>query len=115
MNHRPYPNVDRALAQLERGRPPQPCQPKRWNPFTTTGRDLGEALRAAFEHPRKTGKTVIVAQVLDQAVKAGQHVHVATRDGVRCASGAPACSLPSKEPSRCMIVASNEIDQKGRA
>lgn len=38
-----------------------------------------------------------VADLIDPEVT-GEHVHVAGRDGVRCAGGDPACPLPSKEP-----------------
>lgn len=102
MNFRPYPKVDRALHQVERGRVPEP---QLWNPLTTTGRELGEAFRAAFTHLRRAAKTTITVALADQAVKAGGHVHIAGRDGVRCAGGDPACSLPSKEPERPIVLA----------
>ncbi|MGP4085469.1 hypothetical protein [Streptomyces sp. KR55] len=99
MNYRPYPDVDRALAQLERGRVREPVQVVTLLADTTALeaalRRIGEALR-----PRQTGKAAITAAIVDEAVKAGEHVHVAGRDGVRCAGGDDACSVPSKEPDR---------------
>ncbi|MFD1656975.1 hypothetical protein ACFSL4_01675 [Streptomyces caeni] len=101
MNYRPYPDVNRALHQARRGRLPQTPEPRLWNPVATTAHDLGEALRAAFKHPRRTGKTAITAAIAEQAVKAGEHVHVAGRDGMRCAGGDDACTLPRSTPPRC--------------
>lgn len=46
---------------------------------------------------RRTGKAVIVRAVTHHAVKGGEHVHIATRSGVRCAGGDGACTLPRTE------------------
>ncbi|MGW0993510.1 hypothetical protein ACWD5V_09405 [Streptomyces sp. NPDC002523] len=116
MNHRPYPDVARALRQMKRRHAFETQSPL----LAWIDEHLCPGL-TEWQKPlvvaavKRTGKAAITAAIVDQGVKASQHVHFATRDGVRCASGAPACSLPSKEPSRCVIVASNEIDQKGRA
>lgn len=106
MNYRPYPDADRALAQVERGRLPKTPQPGPLNPFTATGRDLGEAFRAAFGHPRRAGKSAITAAIVDQAVKAGEHVHVATRRGVRCAGGAEQLLVLARVVRTCVAVPS---------
>ncbi|MFJ2719399.1 hypothetical protein [Streptomyces sp. NPDC087437] len=138
MNHRPYPRVDRARHQVERGRAPEPTRCPACNhfvsrhaledgqPVCTRGKGLvscrdcaelwarmpasaamlefgrilrhGSARLVLVEHPRRAGKTAAAAAVVDQAVKAGGHVHVAGRDGVRCAGGDDACSLPRQNP-----------------
>ncbi|MEI5520685.1 hypothetical protein WB388_08725 [Streptomyces brasiliscabiei] len=102
MGHRPYPDADRALAQLERRRAPEPPSPL----FAWIGEHLAPEIKLADwqrawlnasivgTHPKRTGRTAITAAIVDQAVKADHHVHVAGRDGVRCYGGAPACSLP---------------------
>lgn len=104
MNHRPYPDVERALAQLERGRQPRspllawidehllPGQAEWQKAFITAA-------------VRRTGKSAIVAAITDEAVKAGEHVHVATRRGVRCAGGDDACSLPKLRPDSPLVLA----------
>lgn len=65
----------------------------------------GSGRRVLVEHPRKAGKSAIVTAVTDQAVKAGEHVHVATRRGVRCAGGDGACSLPQLRPDPPLVLA----------
>ncbi|MEW2250417.1 hypothetical protein AB0907_24120 [Streptomyces sp. NPDC006975] len=55
---------------------------------------FGSRPQVLTEHPRRTGKTAITAALTDQAVTAGAHVHVAGRDGVRCAGGDLALPLP---------------------
>lgn len=145
MNHRPYPRVDRAVHQAERGRVPDPPRCLICNHFVNrhaledgqrvcslgegpiSCRDCaelwartpavaglmnfgmmlrhGSGRRAIIEHPRKTGKSAIVAAITDQAVKAGEHVHVATRRGVRCAGGDDACSLPQLRPDSPLVLA----------
>lgn len=98
MNYRPYLDAARALRQVERHHPQQ---------VVTLCVDTS-ALEAAFSRlgraftarPRQTGKAAITAAIADQAVNAGERVHVASRDGVRCAGGDLTCSLPSKEPER---------------
>ena len=163
MNYRPYPDAERALAQIERGRV-RPYHYVRQRPdgvieethiFSTDRladfaramerlhtaldvRTLRESLRMLTTRmpssadvaanasdvsrvlavqPRQNGRTAIVRAIADQAVKDGQHVHIAGRDGVRCAGGDPgctttrgphpdlcivdeACAQPSKEPDR---------------
>lgn len=108
MSYRPYPNVDRALAQLERRRRPGPRSPL----FAWIDEHLVPEIRLtdwqrAFVDsfpgiaPKRAGRTTTAA-IVDQAVKAGEHVHVAShRDGVRCASGDPACSQAGKGPTPC--------------
>lgn len=138
MNYRPYPDVDRALAQVERGRV-RPYHYIRQRPdgvieethiFSTTVladfsramerlreqpdvRPLRDALRMLTTRmpssadiaanasavsqflaaqPRRTGRTAIMCAITDETVKAGEHVHVAGRDGVRCASGDAGCN-----------------------
>jgi hypothetical protein len=90
MNYRPYPDTARALAQVERGRvekipPPSPTSVAAWrfleSLMRATGRPLGE-------HQRRIGKTAMQRALVDDAVKAGEHVHVAGVDGVKCASAA---------------------------
>lgn len=143
MNYRPYPNRDRALAQVER-RPEPPRCPICDHPVNrhalegeqrvcTRGQGLiscrdcaelrariptvaalmefGRAMKYGTHHrllvtqPRRAGKTTIVKAIADQAAKAGEHVHVATRDGVRCAGGDPACPLPRKAPEPPIVLA----------
>lgn len=102
MNYRPYPDVDRALAQLERHRVPEPVQLLVLRPDT---RALEAALARVGQsfalRPRAAGKSAIAAAIAAQAVKAGEHVHVATRDETRCASGSETCPLASKAPDPC--------------
>ncbi|MFF0597888.1 hypothetical protein [Streptomyces antibioticus] len=112
MGHRPYPDADRALHQVERGRV-RPYHYVRRLPdgmiaethifpntyaFQQAMRRLRETTertfqRLAVQHARQTGKSAITAAIADQAVKAGQHVHVAGRDGVRCHGGDSTCGL----------------------
>ncbi|MCI3277503.1 hypothetical protein [Streptomyces cylindrosporus] len=61
-------------------------------------RHFGESLA---ERPRGTGKAAIIEAIVDQAVKAGEHVHVAGHDGVRCAGGDDTCTLPRTMPRQC--------------
>ncbi|MFJ4365088.1 hypothetical protein ACIP4S_13145 [Streptomyces chartreusis] len=97
MNYRPYPNVDRALAQLERRKAlvetiifPVDTSSK------ATFRRLDETM-AAFS-ARRAGKAALTVALTEHAVQAGEHVHVAShRDGVRCAGGDDACTLPRTE------------------
>lgn len=134
MSHRPYPDVDRARHQLERGHAPEPprCPActhfvsrhalEDGQPVCTRGQGLiscrdcaelwartpavaalvnfgiafrhGTGRHVLTEQPRRTGKTATTAAIVDEAVKAGEHVHVAGRDGTRCAGGEAACPLP---------------------
>ncbi|MGW4889610.1 hypothetical protein [Streptomyces murinus] len=170
MTHRPYPDPDRALHQLKRGRIPEPprcpacAHPVnrhaiedgqrvcRWAPGPISCRDCAElyarvpglaaiaALSRALAYgtgPQvlivdpggtgdrttvravpepawragrdfeaqmdrlvaqvsQTGKTAITAAMAERAVKAGEHVHVVGRDGIRCVNGDPTCSRWSK-------------------
>lgn len=98
MNYRPYPDVDRALAQLERGSVREAVELVTFHVDTSA---LEAALRRFGEafKPRQTGKAAIVAAIVDQAVKAGEHVHVATRDGERCAGGDDDCNVPQNGPA----------------
>ncbi|MFJ1653492.1 hypothetical protein ACIOC2_19305 [Streptomyces sp. NPDC088337] len=139
MNHRPYPNADRARHQVERGRAPEPTRCpvcdhhvsrhalEDGQPVCTRGKgpvscqdcaelwarmpavaamaEFGRTLRhgtarlVLVDHPRRAGKSAAAAAAVDQAVKAGRHVHVAGGgDGIRCAGGDEACSLPRKNP-----------------
>lgn len=101
MNYRPYPDVDRALAQLERDRVPGPRSPLLASLEQVVAplhladwqREWVSAL-ARLSHPKRTGKSAITAAIVDEAVLAGEHVHIAGRDGMRCAGGDQACPLP---------------------
>ncbi|MFJ8153933.1 hypothetical protein [Streptomyces sp. NPDC094468] len=55
-------------------------------PFAELGRLLnwGSGDRVLIVEPRQLGKTAVVNAVAEQAVRAGEHVHFASRDGVRC-------------------------------
>lgn len=64
----------------------------------------GTGRHVLAEHPRRAGKTATAVAVVDQAVKAGEHVHVAGRDGVQCAGGDEACSLPRIERGDQVVV-----------
>ncbi|MFI5973543.1 hypothetical protein [Streptomyces sp. NPDC051452] len=67
---------------------------------------LGSGRQVLVEHPRRTGKAAITAAIVDQAVKAGKHLHVATRRGVRCAGGIEhACTLLPLRPDAPLILA----------
>ncbi|WP_262059697.1 hypothetical protein [Streptomyces sp. STR69] len=68
-------------------------------------RARAEAAGTFLDHPRRTGKTAIVAAIVDQAVKDGEHVHVATMSGVRCAGGDSTCPFPRKGRERPLILA----------
>lgn len=98
MNYRPYPDVARAVARLKRGRELESHGVAWIDEHLLPG--LLEWQKAIVTHAAKqTGKAAIVAAVVDQAVEADEHVHVATRDGVRCAGGDDACALPATEPA----------------
>lgn len=108
MNYRPFPDVDRALAQVQRGRVPEPPSLMlAWIEAAIGPRPLPEWQRAwlnahlAVNQPKRTGKSAIAEAITNAAVKAGHHVHVAGRDGVRCAGEDDTCSLPSKTPTSC--------------
>ncbi|WP_416976693.1 hypothetical protein [Streptomyces sp. T028] len=129
MNYRPYPDADRARHQVERHHPrvvvtiqpdgrafgealrrlfaALPTAGAFAANATASSRSVeqaatdAEALRqATIEHPRRTGKTTITAAIAERVVEVGEHVHVTTRDGLRCAGGDPTCSAASKEPDR---------------
>jgi hypothetical protein len=54
--------------------------------------------RLVVDQPRRGGKAAVFRAILDQAVKVGDIVHVATSGGVRCAGGAGhVCALPALE------------------
>ncbi|SHI67343.1 hypothetical protein [Streptomyces sp. 3214.6] len=106
MNYRPYPDVDRALAQLERhhAREQQSLFLAWVDEHVRPG--LAEwQKRLVTAAAKQTGKTAITAAIADQAVKAGEHVHVATRRGVRCAGGDAGCGLLPLRPDRPLILA----------
>lgn len=75
--------------------------------FMTFGMILraGSGRRVLAEHPRRAGKSAIVAAIADQAVQDGEHVHVATRRGMHCAGGDSTCSLPRLRPDQPLILA----------
>ncbi|MFF9097585.1 hypothetical protein ACF1AX_31240 [Streptomyces sp. NPDC014802] len=114
MNYRPYPDAERAIAQVKRGRVPEPPKPPMIRTFeefmlyVDSGefqrrvQAIGESVATvlARNQARRGGKDAITAAITDQAVKAGEHVHVAGRDGVRCAGGDPTCSLPNASANR---------------
>ncbi|MET7776299.1 hypothetical protein ABZU94_10520 [Streptomyces mirabilis] len=103
MNYRPYPDADRALHQLERGRSRNSLLA--WiDEHLSTGL-AGWQKRLVTATAKQTGKAAIVAAITDQALKAGEHVHVATRRGVRCAGGDEACSLPQLRPAQPLVLA----------
>lgn len=106
MNYRPYPDIDRALAQLERGRAPEPQHPfLAWiDEHLRTGlADWQKPLVVAAA--KRTGKSAITAAIVDQAVKAGEHVHVDTRRGVRCHGGDGGCGLLPLRPAAPVVIA----------
>ncbi|WP_435244936.1 hypothetical protein [Streptomyces tendae] len=110
MNFRPYPDPDRALAQVKRGRLPEPRSAlfvwidEHIAPEVQLT-DWQRAFVKAFPGlVRRTGKTAITEAIVDQAVKAGEHVHVAGHDGVRCAGGDDACPVPGKGLGVCGFV-----------
>jgi hypothetical protein len=74
--------------------------------FSRRLKALSESLGAGYarNRGRQAGKSAIVAAITDQALKDGEHVHVATRRGVHCAGGDSACSLPRLRPDRPLIL-----------
>ena len=86
MNYRPYPDVDRALAQLERHRAADPV--RAWLDRLTAPVQLTAWQRAwlnstvAGTWPKRSGRTALTAAIVDQAVKDGHHVHIAGREGM---------------------------------
>lgn len=65
----------------------------------------GSGRQALNEHPRKAGKSAIVAAIVEQAVNAGEVVHVATRRGTRCAGGPNhGCGLLPLHPDRPLVL-----------
>lgn len=100
MNYRPYPDVDRAVAQLKRRREPESPVVAWIDEHLLPGLGLeGWQKDIVTQVAKQTRKAALVAAVVDQAVKAGEHVHVATRDGARCAGGDDACPLPETAPA----------------
>lgn len=134
MNYRPYPDVDRALHQVQRARV-RPYHYIRQLPDGTIAEThifptaalagLAAAMRSAgrftrsrasqptgalawidehlnldlapwqrqfLNEPRRTGKSALTAAIVDQAVKAGEHVHVAERSGFRCLGSDGTCT-----------------------
>ncbi|SMF86396.1 hypothetical protein [Streptomyces sp. Amel2xC10] len=89
MGYRPHPDVDRALRQVRRGRLRN--RQHAWIDEAFADLKLTPWQRAFLNRtltwPKHAGKSAITAAIADQAVKAGQHVHVAGRDGVRCHGG----------------------------
>jgi hypothetical protein len=117
VNYRPYPDVDRALNQVERGRLPEPPSPLlAWIDEAMAPLRLTDWQKAFVECwaeislPKLNGRSTITAALADQAVKAGEHVHVAGRDGMRCAGGDDTCALPQAEPERCGFVHDQWLD-----
>ncbi|MEU8906995.1 hypothetical protein [Streptomyces mirabilis] len=104
MNHRPYPRVDRAIHQVERGREPQ-SPLLAWIDQHLLPVQVGWQKALVTATGKQIGKSAIVAAITDQAVKAGEHVHVATRRGVRCAGGDSDCSLPQLRPDSPLVLA----------
>lgn len=98
MNYRPYPDTDRALAQVERHLAPKPHLA--WVDEIMAPLKLTDWQRALLDSamtvtlPKRSGRTAITTAITDQAVKDGEHVHVATRDGIRCAGGDDDCTRP---------------------
>lgn len=119
MNHCPYPSTDRALAQVKRDRVPESPRPpfrtfEEFTVYVDSGefqkrmQAIGESVAAvlARSRARRGGKAAITAAITDQAVKAGEVVHVSTRRGVRCAGGAEhACTLLPLRPDQPLILA----------
>ncbi|MFB7596911.1 hypothetical protein [Streptomyces sp. NPDC056160] len=114
MNYRPYPDAARARHQLERGRTPElPPRPfaniTEFQAYVDSGefsrrmRALGETFAAFFtaNQARRAGRSAITAAILDQKVKAGKHVDVASGDGIRCVGGDEDCTAPGTEPGKC--------------
>lgn len=71
--------------------------------------DFGIALRHGTgphligEHPLRAGKAAITAALIDQAVEDGQHVHVASRNGVRCLGAAANATVFSRSVARAGV------------
>ncbi|MEV6791277.1 hypothetical protein AB0M87_04580 [Streptomyces sp. NPDC051320] len=102
MNHRQYPDVDRALDQLERGRL---RNTRPGFPLIDEAMFFGQLphwqkafLAAQGILNRAYGKSAITAALTKEAVAAGEHVHVAGRDGMRCAGGDDDCTTLSGRP-----------------
>jgi len=112
VNYRPYPDRGRALHQVERGRVRPYHYVRRMadgtiaetHIFPNTDalkqamrgiRETTERIlqRIAVQSAQQTGRSAITAATVAQAVKAGEHVHVATLRGVRCAGGDRDCQL----------------------
>jgi hypothetical protein len=105
MNHRPYPDADRAMRQLARHRIHRTGTSALSGLLDGMGMKLEPFQQAWLDtclhtgtapavSARRTGRTAIIAAIADEAVAAGEHVHVASRDGMRCAGGDPSCPLP---------------------
>ncbi|WP_329214844.1 hypothetical protein OG352_05325 [Streptomyces sp. NBC_01485] len=124
MNYRPYPDADRALHQVKRGRVRAyhyvrqlpngmiaethifPNTERLMRAFRAVSESTGQVLqRIAVQHARQIGKTALIAAAAEEAVKAGEHVHVATRRGVRCAGGDEGCGLRLLRPDPPLILA----------
>jgi hypothetical protein len=111
VNYRPYPDAERAFHQLKRGSV-RACHFVRQRPdgVIVETHVTPEAALSAFhrwwqDSPRRTGKTAITAAIVDQAVKAGEHVHVTTRRGVRCHGGDGDCGLLPLRPAEPLVLA----------
>jgi hypothetical protein len=119
VNYRPYPDVDRALNQVERGavRHAHPVLAFIDEAMHVKLTDWQKAFVEAWAknplgalHAKQAGRRTVADAVVDQAVEAGEHVHVAGRDGVHCAGGDDTCTLPRIERGDHIV-----IDHDGRS
>lgn len=108
MNYRPYPDPDRAMRQLARHRIHRTGTSTLSGLLDGMGMKLEPFQRAWVDtclhtgttpavSARRSGRTAIIAAIADEATAVGEHVHVASRDGMRCAGGDPNCPLPRTE------------------
>lgn len=122
MSYRPYPDVHRARRQLNRSRAPERPSPLlEWINQVVAPLKLAEWQRAwlnaaiTVNHPKRTGRSALTAALVDQAVKAGEHVHIASLDGVRCVGEGQTCALPEAEPQQCGFIHDQWLDGVYRA
>ncbi|MEU4168903.1 hypothetical protein AB0F46_18750 [Streptomyces sp. NPDC026665] len=65
-----------------------------------------EPHRLVVERPRRAGKSAVVRAIVDQALRASEVIHVASRHGLCCIGGAEhACTLPPCRPEQPLVLA----------
>jgi hypothetical protein len=88
VNHRPYPDPDRALRQLARKE--RVTHDVRALPDGSIAEEHtfpGQSLAALTSAVRRTGRTAITEAALDKARRAGEHVHSTGTLGPLCWNG----------------------------